>query len=273
MTQNALIQQKANSIRTLLEKHKKEIEAALPKHLTAERLLRIVMTEGRKNPALFECSQESFAGAVMQAAQVGLEPGGALGHCYLVPFKNQVQLIIGYRGLLQLANQSERVSKVIARAVYSGDFFEYEFGLKEALVHRQGDPSKRGQLTHVYCIVTLKDGTQMFDVMARDEVDEIKKRSRAGNNGPWVTDYDAMAKKTVVRRLFKYMPASIEIQKAVGLDELADTDEGQSNASIIDVESKTVEGGSLNEKLKKKAAPAALEEGAFNPEGPEAVNS
>jgi len=235
-----LIQQKMKSIRDLLNVSRKEIEAALPAHLTPDRLLRIVTTEIRKTPALLECSQASLLGAVIQSAQVGLEPGGALGHCYLVPFKGQVQLIVGYRGFLELANRSDRVSKIIARAVYSGDEFEFEYGLNERLVHKPGDASKRGQLSHVYCVVTLKDGAQMFDVMAKAEVDAIRNRSKAGNSGPWVTDYEAMAKKTAVRRLFKFMPASIEAQRAVGLDEMSETENGQDNESVIGVEGRQV---------------------------------
>lgn len=254
-----LIQQKAKSLKSLLELSKKEVEAALPKHLTSDRLLRIAMTEARKVPKLLECTQASFLGAIIQAAQVGLEPGGALGHCYLVPYGREVQLIVGYRGFLELANRSDRVSSVIARAVYDGDQFSFEFGLNESLVHKPGDASKRGQLTHVYCVVTMKDGAKMFDVMAKAEVDAVRTRSKASGSGPWVSDYEAMAKKTVVRRLFKFMPASIEIQKAVGLDELGETDQGQNLGDILETEGRTIPEGGAED---LKARIAAQKQGA-----------
>lgn len=260
---NDLTQQRASSLKKLLEVSRREIESALPRHLTPDRMLRIAMTEARKTPKLLECTQASFLGAIIQASQVGLEPGGALGHCYLVPYKDQVQLIVGYRGFLDLASRSEKVSSVIARAVYSGDEFEFEFGLDEALVHKPGDPSKRGNLTHVYCVVKLKDGGKMFDVMGKAEVDAIRNRSKASGSGPWVTDYEAMAKKTVVRRLFKFMPASIELQKAVGLDEQTETEQGQDMGAVIETEGRTVgDTPSLKDKVdaKKEAAKAGKSE-------------
>lgn len=250
-----LVQQKAMTIKKLLEASKKEIEAALPAHLGADRMMRIAMTEIRKTPKLLDCTAASLIGSIIQAAQVGLEPGGALGHCYLVPYGAQCQLIIGYRGLLQLADRSEKISNVMARSVYDGDSLAYEYGLEEGLRHVPGDASKRGQLTHVYCIVKLKDGSKMFDVMSKAEVDAIRNRSKASGSGPWVTDYEAMAKKTVVRRMFKFMPASIELQKAVGLDELSETEKGQSFEGVIETEK--AETKSLQDKIKERDEPEA----------------
>lgn len=262
MSQDLAINQKASTLKKLLEVSKKEIEAALPRHLTPERMLRIALTEARKNPQLLDCTQASFIGAIIQAAQLGLEPGGALGHCYLVPFNNrkkgiqEVQFMVGYRGMMDLAGRSERVSHVIARAVYAGDHFEYEFGIEEKLTHKPGDISKRGNLTHVYAIAFLKTGGKLFDVMTMPEVEDSRSRSRAKDSGPWVTDYEAMAKKSVVRRLFKFMPVSIEIQQAVGLDELNDADQAQDLGSVIEVEGKTTltETEALQAKIDAKKA-------------------
>lgn len=252
-----LATQKANNFKALLEKSKGEIEKALPKHLTAERMMRIALTEARKVPKLLECDQASLMGAVIQASQLGLEPGGALGHCYLIPFKGQVQFIVGYRGMIDLAMRSPLVDKVVARAVYDGDDFSYEFGLDEKLVHKpKMQPREKDEKpTYVYAVVFMKDGNKQFDVMSRDEVDAIRGRSMAGNSGPWQTDYEAMAKKTIVRRLFKYMPVSIEMQKAVGLDEAAERGE-QDNGSIIMTEGRTVS-NKVDELHKKLQAPQA----------------
>lgn len=228
-----LLQIKANSLKGLLNSAKKEIEAALPKHVTPERMMRIALTEARKTPKLLECNPASFLGAVIQAAQVGLEPGGALGHCYLIPYGKDVNFQIGYRGMLDLAMRSEKVSHVSARAVHKGDLFEWEFGLNESLVHKPRGAQK-GDLTHVYCVVHLKNGTKMFDVMDLSEIERIRDSSKAAHSGPWKTHFEEMAKKTVIRRLFKYMPISVELQTAIGLDELADAGESQGNSSIIE---------------------------------------
>ena len=239
-----MIQVQAKNLKALLEASKKEIEAALPKHLTADRMLRIAMTEARKCPALLECTQPSFLGAIIQASQLGLEPGAALGHCWMIPFNNkragtkEVQFIIGYRGMIDMAGRAEKVSHVIARAVYQGDKFEFQYGLEESLVHVPSD-SADGPLTHVYAVVFLKDGRKIFDVMNVREVEAIRARSKSADSGPWETDYEAMAKKSVVRRLFKYTPVSIELQTAVGMDEAAERGE-QNNGAFIETTGRPV---------------------------------
>ena len=248
--------------RELLQVNKSEIEAALPRHMTPDRMLRIALTEARKTPALLECTRASFMGAIIQAAQLGLEPGSALGHCYLVPFRNQktntreVQFIVGYRGMLDLAGRSERCSHVIARAVYDGDHFEYEYGLNERLVHRPGPGPAAGRLQYVYAIVFLKDGGKIFDVMDAQEIKEARDRSKSADSGPWVSDFDAMAKKSVVRRLFKFMPVSVELQMAIGLDEQADREE-QDNGSIIEAEGRTLSKADLLQKSIDQAQASA----------------
>lgn len=234
-----LMQVKAQNLKNLLTSAKKEIEAALPKHVTPDRMMRIALTEARKTPKLLSCNPASFLGAVIQASQLGLEPGGALGHCYLIPYGNDVNFQIGYRGMLELAMRSEKVSHVSARAVHAGDEFEWEFGLNESLKHRPNAHNK-GDLSHVYCVVHLKNGTKMFDVMDMEEIDKIKKSSKASGSGPWVTHFEEMAKKTVIRRLFKYMPISVELQQAIGLDELHDAGESQGNSSVLETTARPV---------------------------------
>jgi recombination protein RecT len=221
-------------------KVKAQMALAMPKHMTADRMMRIALTEIRKVPALGQCNVESFMGAIMQCAQLGLEPGGALGHAYLLPFgngkakdgKSNCQLIIGYRGMIDLARRSGQIISLTARTVHANDEFRYEFGLEETLVHKPAE-GERGEITHVYAVAKLKDGGIQFDVMSKSDVDRVRASSKAGNNGPWVTHYDEMAKKTVIRRLFKYLPVSIEIQRAVILDEKADAGVDQDNASAI----------------------------------------
>ncbi|MEX3614444.1 MAG: recombination protein RecT [Burkholderia gladioli] len=215
-----------------------QIKAALPRHMTPERLARIVTTEIRKVPKLAECTPVSFFGAVIQCAQLGLEPGNALGHAYLLPYGKDVQLIIGYRGMIDLARRSGQIVSIDARAVYEGDKFECRLGLDPHIEHEPdwNNPNRTqgDKLQFVYAVAKLKDGGIQFDVMSRGEIEGIRARSRAGNNGPWKSDYQAMALKTVVRRLFKFLPVSIEIQTAIGLDERAEAGLTQDNGAIID---------------------------------------
>lgn len=215
-----------------------QIKAALPRHMTPERLARIVTTEIRKVPKLAECTPVSFFGAVIQCAQLGLEPGNALGHAYLLPYGKDVQLIIGYRGMIDLARRSGQIVSIDARAVYEGDKFECRLGLDPHIEHEPdwANPNRTmgEKLQFVYAVAKLKDGGIQFDVMSRAEIEGIRARSKAGNGGPWKTDYQAMALKTVVRRLFKFLPVSIEIQTAVGLDERAEMGLPQDNGAVID---------------------------------------
>ena len=221
-------------------KMKQQMALAMPKHMTAERMMRIALTEVRKVPALGQCNIESFMGAIMQCAQLGLEPGSALGHAYLLPFgngkakdgKSNCQLIIGYRGMIDLARRSGQIVSLTARTVHENDAFKYEFGLEETMHHVPAD-GDRGKMTHVYAVAKLKGGGVQFDVMSRADVDKVRSTSKAGTNGPWVTHFEEMAKKTVIRRLFKYLPVSIEIQQAVTLDERAEAGIDQDNASVL----------------------------------------
>lgn len=227
-------------------KIKAQMALALPKHMTSDRLARIALTEIRKVPALAKCDQTSFLGAIMQCAQLGLEPGGALGHAYLLPFENrkkgitEVQFIVGYRGMIDLARRSGQIVSLTARTVHEHDEFSYQYGLNEDLKHvpATGD---RGALLYVYAVAKLKDGGVQFEVMSRSDVDKVRAQSKAGNYGPWQTHYEEMAKKTVIRRLFKYLPVSIELATAVTMDEKAESGVDQDNSSILTGEYSTVD--------------------------------
>jgi recombination protein RecT len=231
---------------------KAQMALALPKHVTADRLARIALTEVRKVPKLAQCDQTSFLGAIMQCCALGLEPGGALGHCYLIPFENrrqnrtEVQFIVGYRGMIDLARRSGQILSIEARTVHEKDHFEVELGLDSKIVHRPDwNLANRGALTFVYAVAKLKDGGVQFDVMSRAEIEAIRDKSQGYTmakryaregviNSPWATNFEEMAKKTVIRRLFKYLPVSIEIQRAVGLDEQAELGVQQDNPLVIE---------------------------------------
>ena len=210
-----------------------QIKAALPRHMQPDRMARVALTETRKNPKLAQCDARTFLGAVIQLSQLGLEPGGALGHAFLIPFENRkkgtvdVQLIVGYRGMIDLARRSGQIATMDARVVREGDAFECQFGDSPRLHHVPNFDDDK-PMTHAYFVVVFKDGSKQFDVMSRGQIEKIRNKSQGyirgkeGGDTPWITHPEEMAKKTVVRRLFKYLPVSIELQRAVMLDERGD---------------------------------------------------
>jgi recombination protein RecT len=207
------------TLNQLIEQMKPQIARALPKHMDADRLARIAMTLLKQTPKLGQCTPESFLGALMTASQLGLEPG-PLGEAYLVPYGNTVQFIPGYRGLIKLAWQSGQMKNIDAHVVYEHDEFDYEYGLNPFLRHK---PTRgtRGKVTDVYAVATLQNGGSAFVVMSLEDVAAIRKRSKSSGNGPWVTDWDAMAKKTAVKQLIRWLPLSTELQT---LNHAADLD-------------------------------------------------
>ena len=202
---------------------KKQISLALPRHLNADRMCRIALTEVRKNQGLLNCDRNSLLGAIVQCSQLGLEPGNNLGHAYLLPYGRECNLIIGYKGLIDLARRSGQIISINAREVRENDEFEIEYGIDEKLKHIPS-MEDRGNLIGFYAIAKLKDGGHQFEYMTLSEINKIKDTSKSAKSrmSPWNDYYEEMAKKTVIRRLFKYLPVSIEIQRAITLDEQAD---------------------------------------------------
>lgn len=183
-----------------------------------ERLKMVALGAFTRTPALWTCDPVSVARSIVEAGQLGLEPTGLLGGAYLVPRKGVCTLLVGYRGLVMLAKRSGEVSRVEARVVRALDVFEYSYGLDPALVHvpsRHDDP---GEYTYAYALLVFRDGGRQFDVMSYAEIEVIRKRSGSPNDGPWVTDWPEMAKKTALRRLLKLAPLTIQV--AAQLDEI-----------------------------------------------------
>jgi len=250
----AAVTAKPTTIHGFMETYKNEIQRALPKHMTADRMARIALTEFRKTPELMKCDPATLFGAVIQCSQLGLEPGGTMGHAYLIPFENKkrgttdVQFIVGYRGMLDLARRSGQIVSISARGVCQNDKFRYCYGIEETIEHIPAEGA-RGELTHVYAVARLKDGGTQFEVLTRAQVEEIRNASQGYKTAirfnrtdtPWIAHFTEMAKKTAIRRLFKYLPVSIEIQRAVGLDEAAEAGLSQENGFVIDGVSQEVD--------------------------------
>lgn len=210
----------------LLEKNKGAIGLSLPSGYSADRFNRLLLTAANTTPALFECDPVSFLAAGVAAAQLGLEPNDARGLAYLLPYNDKrrgriVQLIIGYRGMMDLARRSGMVSSINAFPVFEGDVFTYELGLDPTLHHVPGDHDEDPKaLTHVYAVAKV-NGDPQFVVLTRRQIDKRKASSQGSSSqySPWNTHYVEMARKTAIRSLCKYLPQTVEMAHAMAVEE------------------------------------------------------
>lgn len=237
-TELATAPKKTLTVRDHIEsdKFKAEIAKALPKHLTPDRFIRVAVSALTRTPKLKDCEQASLFGAMLTLSQMGIEPDGRRAH--LIPFENrkrgvmECQLIIDYKGLAEMAMRSGVVSYLHADVVCENDQFDENMG--EIITHKINRKAPRGEVYAAYAICKFKDGTAKAEVMSVDEIDAIRKRSRAGQSGPWVTDWNEMAKKTVFRRLSKWLPLSPEFRDAVeGDDDAVETPINVKPAKVV----------------------------------------
>ncbi len=224
---NAIVEKKevsaVQAMGDLLKRMHAQIEKALPSVITPERFTRIALTAYSRNEKLQECTAESFLGSMMQAAQLGVEPNTPLGQAYLIPYRNrgvmEVQFQLGYRGMIDLAYRSGEVQNIQAHEVYENDTFEYELGLEPKLRHVPA-LKDRGDVILYYAVFKLTNGGVGFEVMSKEDVEAFaKKKSKTYGTGPWQSDFDAMAKKTLVKRLLKFAPLKSDFVRAVTADE------------------------------------------------------
>ncbi len=228
LTQKEKIEQAIESIAS-------KIDQALPSlGVTRERLSRVFLNQIMTDNKLKPCTPASICTSIMDCAELGLEPGGKLGHMYLVPYKNKAagtvecQAQLGYKGMLALVRRSNQVLSVSCDVVYDADDFKHKKGLKEDLVHERSDRPEKdwGEITHSYFIVRFLNGGHHIEVMTIEEINKHKNRSPAvkfkKKDSPWFTDPESMIKKTVIRAAFKYLPATIVPPTAI---KLADDDD------------------------------------------------
>lgn len=202
-----------------------EIKKALPTVLTPERFTRIALSALNNTPALQQCTPMSFLAALMNAAQLGLEPNTPLGQAYLIPYKNkgemQVQFQIGYKGLIDLAYRNGQMQTIQANTVYENDYFEYEYGLDPKLIHRPAI-CDRGEPVFFYGLFRTVNGGYGFSVMSKADMDTYAKtysKAFASDYSPWKSNYEDMAKKTVIKQALKYAPIRTDLQRALSTDE------------------------------------------------------
>lgn len=219
----------------------KQIKKALPSVITPERFSRIVLTAVSTNPKLGACTPESFLGAMMTAAQLGVEPNTPLGQAYLLPYNNtkkgciECQFQLGYKGMIDLAYRSGEVTTIQAHVVHENDEFAYSFGLEPTLKHVPA-MRDRGEPTHVYAVFRTKDGGYGFEVMSVEDVRaHARKYSKSFGSGPWQTNFEEMAKKTVLKRVLKYAPLKTDFARNLAQDETIKT-EIDEDMSVIPAE-------------------------------------
>lgn len=216
---------KSKTIFDVIQAGAKQFATALPKHVNSERFVRIAITTIRQNPKLAKCSQESLLGALMVSAQLGLEPG-TLGQCYLIPFENkkagtvECQFQIGYKGLIELLRRSGQLSDIYSYTVYENDDFNIEYGLSRTLTHKPNF-EERGEIKGFYAVAILKDGAKAFEYMTKDEVVKHEEKYRKGSykNDVWNKNFEEMSQKTVVKKLLKWLPVSVEFLEMAAKDE------------------------------------------------------
>ena len=246
-------EKKPSDITTLIQQSVKELGKALPSHMNPERLVRIALTTLRLNPKLYICTPASFLGALFQSAQLGLEPN-IEGQAYIIPYNNskkinnewvkvmEAQFQIGFKGYVELFYRHQNSTSLDMQEVRDKDYFDYAYGTDSFLKHKPA-MMDRGEVIAYYAVARLKDIGSVFKVMSKDEcMDHGKQFSKCYDvkkgefyeDTPWKTNPDAMCRKTVLIQLMKLLPKSIEIQRALAMDETIKTTINADMAAIPD---------------------------------------
>lgn len=246
---------------------KQKLAAALPalravagKHIDPERLVKVALLARSRAPMIAQCSPESLLMALMQSAEVGLEPNTPLQHAALVPYRNrntntwEVQFQPMYRGLVELARRSSGLVSCRARVIHDGDFWEIDEGVERKLVHKPNYTGNPGDPILVYAIAELRDERREWDVMTVAEIRAIQARAKS-QSGPWQTDWNEMAKKTVIKRLMKSLPISDDVARAIAIDDDELRDDMSALEGFVDSfadEDKADKGAELAKKISNR---------------------
>jgi recombination protein RecT len=242
-----------------LVQREEELRTILGDSVPVKRFIKTAVVAIAKNPDLQRCTIESLVIAIVEAAEVGIEPTGSLSRGWLVPFQEKggptkAQLIIGWMGLIDLAKDSGEVSKITARVVYEGDEFTVEQGTEERVVHvpryATEDPEK---IKYAYMVATMKDGSTVHEVMTKAQIDEVRSKAKARNGPAWTQSYPEMSRKTVVRRGVKYLHLTPRAIRAIERD---DEREFGDLAAPSEPQGRT---GTLKEQLRGKPVEETIE--------------
>ena len=234
------VQVEQKTLKGLIQEMAPQFAKALPGVMTPARFTRIATTALTANPKLGECTPASFFGALLSAAQLGLEPNTSLQQAYLIPYGNQCQFQIGYRGYIALAHRSGDLKSIEAHVVYENDYFDYAYGLEPKLEHKPA-MNNRGGAICVYAVYKLKSGGHGYEVMSVEDINRHRAQFSKAKNSPWDTNWEEMAKKTVVKKVLKYAPMSSEFVQGVANDsavinfkDFDDKNEAQVERTFVD---------------------------------------
>jgi recombination protein RecT len=249
----------AGQVKGMLEKNKDAITASLPRGFdNPNRMIRAAVNAISTTPSLAKCTPESLFISIVKGFSLGLEPNGVLAHGYLVPFKEngvmKAQFMPGYRGLIELARRSGKIKEIYATEVFGNDLFEVSMGTGKELLHKPDMFSDRGELKGFYAVFKLDDGSVDFEIMNLDEIDKIKRSSKAGNSNfsPWNSGhFNEMSRKTVIKKLLKRAPMTVEAASAVKDDNSVAMGEPQDTSDVIDIVGGTVETSKFEEPVEK----------------------
>ncbi len=265
-------------IRRNIENLGTEFRAALPQHIPVDRFKRVVLTAINQNPDLQAADRKSLFGACMRAAQDGLLPDGREGALVLFNTKvggewvKAVQWMPMVHGIIKKMRNSGELASISAHPVYERDAFEYVLGDAEAIVHKPFLSGDAGKMIAVYAIARLKDGSIQREVMTRAEVEKVRAASKSGNSGPWVGWFEEMARKTVVRRLSKYLPMSTEVEDALRADDATAAVESRSISRGSEILSIAARDESELDRARQLAYEPAVAEPIAQPD-PEAIDT
>lgn len=234
--------------------HRDSLAKVVPSGTSPDRIMSIALRAFNANPTLRECTINSLFAATITCAMLGLEPNTPLQHIHLIPRKNnrkgtvEVQIVLGFQGLLELARRSGQIETIAARAVYSNDPFDIEYGVADTILHKPAKVGDRGEMIGCYAVAKLKGGGYQFEWMTVGEINRVRdasdgyrvameqaaKYKRPPKGNPWIEHFEAMARKTLIRRICKYLPISVDMAAAVELDEKQDRGENQGLHKILD---------------------------------------
>lgn len=237
------------SVQAFFEANKDTLKSLLPRHMTPERMLKIAMGALRTTPKLMGCTVQSLFGAVVHCSQLGLEPNTPQGHIYLIPFENkrkgvtEVQIVVGFKGLVDLARRSGQIVSISARARHRNDEWKMLLGTEDTIHHVPAD-GERGEVVGYYAVAKLQGGGVQFEYMNRADVEKVRDASQGyktavrfgKTDSPWQAHFDEMAKKTVVRRLCKMLPMSIEMANLMAADERGEMGASQGMEKVLEGE-------------------------------------
>lgn len=232
------VTRKESTVFDVIQRQQEEFKKVLPSHMGGEhgirRFVRMAVTTVKRVPKLQSCDATSLMGCLMDCAQLGLEPDSVLGTAYILPYKDKATLIIGYKGLIQLAYRSKAVKGLQAEVVYAKDTFENVLGSEPKLTHVRCDDEDPGKLTHAYAVAELDGGAKIWRVLSARDIERVKKSSQSAGfpNSPWTQHPEEMWKKSAIKALAKMLPLSPEFADAISKD---------NDGEYIDVPSVTIQ--------------------------------